>query len=138
MTLCLIVTYQHHDDPTAPPTSDLQRVIDLGQAGAIRRRQFDRAVRQIVGSLRVLWEKISRQLHPFLIRFDLLPRWAQQASPYPGQRLRLLRHLKAIPSVGSTIHVPDNLDVLPREICKLGEMKCALDLRCFTPRSEDA
>jgi len=33
VTLTLIVTYQHHDDPTAPPTSELQRVIELGQAG---------------------------------------------------------------------------------------------------------
>jgi len=49
VTMCLIVTYHHADDPTAPPDSELQRVIDLGQAGATTRRQFDRTMRQVAG-----------------------------------------------------------------------------------------
>lgn len=44
ITMCLIVTYHHADDPTAPPDSELQRLVELGQAGAITRRQFDRAM----------------------------------------------------------------------------------------------
>jgi hypothetical protein len=47
VTLCLIVTYHHRDDPTVPPASDLQRLIELGGAGAITRRQFDRAMRRL-------------------------------------------------------------------------------------------
>lgn len=46
MTLCLIVTYHHRDDPTLPPASELQRLIELRGAGAITRRQFARAMRQ--------------------------------------------------------------------------------------------
>ena len=47
VTLYLIVTYHHHDDPTVPPASELQRLIELRGAGAITRRQFDRAVRRL-------------------------------------------------------------------------------------------
>jgi len=49
VTMCLIVMYHHAGDPTAPPDSEMQRVIDLGQAGAITREQFDRAMRRLVG-----------------------------------------------------------------------------------------
>jgi len=49
VTMCLIVTYQHYDGLTTSPASELQRVIDLGQAGAITQCQFDRAMRQLVG-----------------------------------------------------------------------------------------
>jgi len=48
VTMCLIVTYHHRDDPTTPPESELQRLIQLGQAGIITRQQFDRALRQVV------------------------------------------------------------------------------------------
>ena len=48
VTLCLIVTYHHADDPTVPPVSELQRLMDLAQASAITARQFDRAMRRLV------------------------------------------------------------------------------------------
>lgn len=47
VTMCLIVTYHHRDDPTAPPASELQRLIELGQVCIITRRQVDRAMHRL-------------------------------------------------------------------------------------------
>lgn len=39
VTLCLIVTYHHQDDPTVPLASELQRLIEQGQGRIITRRR---------------------------------------------------------------------------------------------------